>query len=66
MESLASIYEHPLKKEQKQIIAHLLNNKSVFALLPTGFGKSLCYALLPSFQARVRIIISSYFLLFLT
>jgi superfamily II RNA helicase len=60
MASLASIYEFQLKKAQKQVIMHLLNNKSVFALLPTGSGKTICYSLLPTFQARVRIIRSRF------
>ena len=32
-----------LKPEQKEAITSLLNGKDVFAVLPTGFGKSLIY-----------------------
>ena len=32
-----------LKPEQKKAIISLLNGKDVFAVLPTGFGKSLIY-----------------------
>ena len=32
-----------LKKEQEQAVVALLEKKDVFAVLPTGFGKSLIY-----------------------
>ena len=35
------------KKEQVDIIHGFLNGRDVFGILPTGFGKSLCYACLP-------------------
>ena len=35
------------KKEQLEIIHGFLNGRDVFGVLPTGFGKSLCYACLP-------------------
>ena len=36
-----------LKQEQREAISHLVNKKDVFVVLPTGFGKSLVYQLLP-------------------
>ena len=36
-----------LKPEQKCILKAFVEEKDVFVALPTGFGKSLCYALLP-------------------
>ena len=36
-----------LKKEQLQTIHNLYNGKDVFLWLPTGFGKSICYEVLP-------------------
>ena len=32
-----------LKKEQKEIITSVLNGKDIIGVLPTGFGKSVCY-----------------------
>ena len=39
-------YQAP-KKEQYEIIQAFLSGRDVFGVLPTGFGKSLCYACLP-------------------
>ena len=36
-----------LKQEQATVINQFLFGKDVFAVLPTGFGKTLCYACLP-------------------
>ena len=36
-----------LKMEQRDCINHLYEGKDVFLWLPTGFGKSLCYEVLP-------------------
>ncbi len=36
-----------LKPEQKAPIRHMYDGKDVFMLLPTGFGKSVCYKVLP-------------------
>ena len=32
-----------LKSEQKEIIQNVLERKDSMAVLPTGFGKSMCY-----------------------
>ncbi len=37
----------PLKPEQEECLVHILNGGDVVTLLPTGFGKSLIYQLLP-------------------
>ena len=36
-----------LKPEQLKVIMEFICGKDVFAVLPTGFGKTLCYACLP-------------------
>ena len=36
-----------LKPEQLKVIMEFVCGKDVFAVLPTGFGKTLCYACLP-------------------
>jgi superfamily II DNA helicase RecQ len=36
-----------LKKEQLEAVLSLVAGKDVFVSLPTGFGKSLCFAILP-------------------
>ena len=36
-----------LKDKQLEVIVNLLLGNDVFATLPTGYGKSLCYACLP-------------------
>jgi superfamily II DNA/RNA helicase len=36
-----------LKSEQKEIIQNVLERKDSMAVLPTGFGKSMCYVLHP-------------------
>ena len=38
---------HSLKSEQKAVIKEFVMGKDVFAIFPTGYGKSLCYACLP-------------------
>lgn len=40
-------YPLGLKEEQLQVVVAFLLGRDVFAVLPTGFGKSLCYACLP-------------------
>ena len=37
-----------LKPEQLQIVTGVLRGRGVFGVLPTGFGKTLCFACLPS------------------
>ena len=43
----SSLGYHSLKSEQKAVIKEFVMGKDVFAILPTGYGKSLCYACLP-------------------
>jgi ATP-dependent DNA helicase RecQ len=41
-------FHQQLKSEQKEIIQIVLERKDSMAVLPTGFGKSMCYVLPPS------------------
>ena len=36
-----------LKEEQREAVSQVVNGRDVIAVLPTGFGKSLIYHLLP-------------------
>ena len=36
-----------LKPKQEEALIHLYDGRDVFAWFPTGYGKSLCYQLLP-------------------
>ena len=36
-----------MKPEQLQVVESFVTGHDVFAVLPTGYGKSLCYACLP-------------------
>ena len=37
-----------IKSEQLQIVEAFVTGHDVFGVLPTGYGKSLCYACLPA------------------
>ena len=43
-----------LKLEQLSMLRSFVCGKDVFGVLPTGFGKSLCYACLPAILDGVR------------
>ena len=45
---------YSLRKEQATVLDLLLDKKNVLAVLPTGFGKSVIYALLPSMLHQVK------------
>ncbi len=46
-----------LKKEQTEIISSVLEKKDTLACLPTSFGKSLPYTLIPLLLDEVSIIL---------
>lgn len=47
--SLKTMYkfDFELKREQTKVICDLINKKNVLGLLPTGYGKSMCFILPP-------------------
>ena len=51
----ATSFGHPqLKEEQEQAIVYIANSCDVFMSLPTGYGKSLCYVMLPRLFNMLR------------
>ena len=36
-----------VKSEQLKVVTGIVEGRDVFVVLPTGYGKSLCYACLP-------------------
>ena len=44
-----------LKLEQLRIVTGVLRGRDVFGVLPAGFGKTLCFACLPSAYDRLRL-----------
>ena len=53
-EAAASLGYTCLKDEQKKALHSFVSGKDVFVSLPTGYGKSLCYALLPIVFDKIR------------
>ena len=43
-----------VRKEQEQAIRAFVEGNDVFLSLPTGYGKSLCFAMLPFVYDRLR------------
>ena len=43
-----------LKDKQKEVITKFISGRDVFAALPTGYGKSLCYGCLPRIYDQLR------------
>jgi ATP-dependent DNA helicase RecQ len=56
-------FHQQLKSEQKEIIQIVLESKDSMAVLPTGFGKSMCYVLPPPLildKLKVRYIYANH------
>ena len=43
-----------LKPEQLRVIVAFVSGRDVFVSLPTGYGKSLCYSVLPGVFDRLK------------
>jgi ATP-dependent DNA helicase RecQ len=56
---LKKYFQYPaLKSEQFEIISNILDGRDVFAILATGFGKSICYQLPTMISKKCVIVIS--------
>ena len=42
-----------LKDGQRRIIVEIIKKRDVFAILPTGYGKSLCYTCMSSLYGEI-------------
>ena len=47
-------YARGMKEEQLEVVVAFLSGSDVCAVLPTGFGKSICYACLPFAFERLK------------
>ena len=54
IEEVAGQLGYILKSEQKEVISRFVNGEDVFAVMPTGYGKSLCYQCLPLIFDKLR------------
>ena len=58
VESASLLGLSSLKEEQTQCIKEFIKGRDVFAILPTGYGKTFCYSTLPAafdiFQKRAE------------
>ena len=56
-EAARSLGYQDLRKHQMLLVSSFLKRNDVFGVLPTGYGKRLCYAILPlsSIDCRARI-----------
>ncbi|XP_052795130.1 ATP-dependent DNA helicase RecQ-like [Mya arenaria] len=59
--SIKEKFNFELKDEQVNIISALLENRDVTALLPTGYGKSMCYIIPPLLKDQQVIITNESF-----
>ena len=58
LDSSNSVYSFnfELKNEQLEVLTTTLNGKNVFALLPTGYSKTMCFTLIPLLFDEVNIV----------
>ena len=52
--ALGKLGYEKLRPEQDKVLRAFVSGRDVFAALPTGYGKSLCFALLPVVFDRLR------------
>ena len=49
-------FDFDLKDKQVHVLTSTLNSRNVFAVLPTGYGKSMCFILPPLLWDEVCLI----------
>ena len=49
-----------LKAEQQKALEAFVSGKDTFVALPTGYGKSIIYAILPSVYKKIKGLYSKY------
>ena len=54
VDEVAKEFGFTLKEKQKEVISVFISGNDVFCRLPTGYGKSLCYSILPKVYDRIR------------
>ena len=54
IDEVAKEFGFTLKEKQKEVICAFISGNDVFCCLPTGYGKSLCYSILPKVYVRIR------------
>ena len=54
IDEVAAEFGFTLKDKQKEVIQAFVDGNDVFCSVPTGYGKSLCYSLLPKIFDRLR------------
>ena len=54
VDEVAKEFGFTLKEKQKEVISAFISGNDVFCCLPTGYGKSLCYSILPKVYDRIR------------
>lgn len=45
---------HTLKPKQREAVEAFIAGRDTFVILPTGYGKSIIYAILPNLSDRIR------------
>ena len=54
-------FNYVLKEKQIEVIENIIAGNDTFAMLPTGFGKSVCYILPPLIQNVVSTMLCNKF-----
>ena len=53
VDEVAKEFGFTLKEKQKELISAFISGNDVFCCLPSRYGKSLCYSILPKVYDRI-------------